>query len=512
MADRARQLFRPLRRRKASAALHWPGSASRAGAGDTSSAPAGFKARPDNRQRQQADQPYSHYRFSFVFAAFTPEAAGCEVPPASGSRAGVRATIGRRLAAPAAESSEFAGGAARANTCDNPSPAASRDDISDIAPGAAQEAARHIVFLADSAELGAARVADAPHDLDVLFVRPGRSDRHLALDREIRLAAGFDDRQVLLAQHARDGAGERGLASPGAPVTRRTPPGAARFPACSLGLLRLRLPVAPRGAIADVGGFLPRLGGPGRRRVPPRRSRLGCVRLPRGRQSARRGRRGAGSAGCLTSSGATALALSAASRSTIAAAGRLPLRRPSPRSRPRARRFCGLSHPRGAIHAATADLPSRGGLRQAAIELIAAEAVVFSLAGISRRAARGRSRRRAWPRSRSARPRSARSTRRRFRGTASSSAGGRSSANGCGNGWQAASSAASARRRQQRRAAGASAGAARLSQHRAGREQAEQTEDTEHDQIRHRAVRPRARSPRDRGRNPLRRAGRRADS
>ena len=148
-----------------------------------------------------------------------------------------------------------------------------------------------------------------------------------------------------------------------------------------------------------------------------------------------------GAAGVLTSSGATASALSAARRSIIAPPPTATHRR-CPRSRPRARRFCGLWHP----PAATGLRPRIGcraaRRRKSAIQPIAAAA------GSSCRWPEYRTRssaRAVAPPSSAAisfgSPSTGAIDTPALSGTANSSAGGRSSANGCGSGWHEASSA-----------------------------------------------------------------------
>ena len=258
-----------------------------------------------------------HYRFSLCLPGFRGRRRGfrssCwaaafsgEGNFASGSRLGAAAGVGGRTGARKHLHQPLAGG--------------KRDDIGDIAPGAAQRAARNIVFLADRADFGAARAADAPYDLDVLLARSGRSDRHLAVDVEIGLAAALNNREVLPAQKARDRLGERGAAiarSTGHRTHGHPEPSAVLFARRGRGRrwcwgCRLR-----RGELREARRLQ---GGVPGRRVSP--GTIPAVRpAPPGWRPATRGRRILRAPDSLRSSGATASAVSAATRSIIVLSG-----------------------------------------------------------------------------------------------------------------------------------------------------------------------------------------------
>src|SRR5712691_5313647 len=60
-----------------------------------------------------------------------------------------------------------------------------RDAVGEIAPGPVQNPTRHVVFLADRADLGAPGAPDMPEDPDVLLV--GLDRRHADLAGEVKV-------------------------------------------------------------------------------------------------------------------------------------------------------------------------------------------------------------------------------------------------------------------------------------------------------------------------------------
>src|SRR6266567_8973450 len=78
----------------------------------------------------------------------------------------------------------------RRTACDDlqqPVAGSKRDAVGKIAPGPLEHSLRHVIFLADRADLDAIGTPDAPQNLDMLLVRLGRGDADLAVDCQVGL-------------------------------------------------------------------------------------------------------------------------------------------------------------------------------------------------------------------------------------------------------------------------------------------------------------------------------------